>query len=279
MAKKIKCDCPPPAPAWLTTFSDLMSLLMTFFVMLVAFATFEEAKIKEALVSLKGAFGILRPGEHAISQPQPPVEQPPDRPPKQGKEDEQLRKRVAKIQAQLIRSGLDRTIGSKVTKDGIVLVALSPVLFDPGSAEIKPEAYEALSLISDIVGEYENEVRIEGHTSDATLEADSPYKSTWELSGARALAVLNYLVEKHSVDPDKLSFMGFGHYRPKKSGLAKGGMEARSVNDRIEIKLLTESEPEDISSHLITEHRDIPHDTETLIEDKQSPREVNPRGP
>ncbi len=280
MAKKHKCDCPPPAPAWLTTFSDLMSLLMTFFVMLVAFATFEDAKIKEALVSLNGAFGILRPGQHAVSQPTPPMQQPPDQPPKKGKEDEELKRRVARIQAQLIRSGLDRTIGSKVTKDGIVLVALSPVLFDAGSAEIKAEAYEALSLIAGIIGEYENDVRIEGHTNDATMEAESPYESSWDLSGARALAVLSYLVEKQSVKPEKLSYMGYGHYRPKKEGLQRTSLEARSVNDRIEIKLLTESEPEDISSHLLTEHRDIPRDTETMVEEpEESPRERNPRAP
>ena len=160
-----------------------------------------------------------------------------------------------------------------------MLVALSPVLFDPGSAEIKPEAYETLSLVADIIGEYENDVRIEGHTSDATLEVDAPYASSWELSGARALAVLNYLVDRQSVEPEKLSYLGFGHYRPKKAGLKAGGMVARSVNDRIEIKLLTESEPEDISSHLITQHKDIPEDTETLIDGDNSPREENPRGP
>lgn len=278
MAKKIKCNCPPPAPAWLTTFSDLMSLLMTFFVMLVAFATFEDARIKEAIVSLKGAFGILRPGEHAVSQPQIPIQNPPDRPPKEGKEEEESRRRAAKIQAQLLRTGLDRTIGSKITKEGVVLVALSPVLFDPGSAEIKPEAFEALSLIAGIIGEYQNDVRIEGHVHDATLEASSPFKSSWDLSGARALAVLNYLVEKHSVNPEKLSYMGYGHYRPKRENLPPDSIQARTLNDRIEIKLLTESEPEDIGSHLITDHQEIPRDTETRVEPEAAP-DSNPRSP
>lgn len=264
MAKKRAPAQPRGAPAWIVTFSDLMSLLLTFFVLLVSFATFESEKIKEAIMSLKGALGVARPSVHMLTEKSPPFFRHITRPPKKGSEEEDREKKRLKIEAQLSRKGLDKTIGSFVSKEGIVLMALSHVFFDPGSAEIREDSYETLSLIGDIIDLYENQVRVEGHTSSATLEAESPFPTLWELSGARASAIVRYLVEDYGIAPERLSFTGYGPYRP---GVPGKTMASRYLNDRVEIKLVSSEEPQDVGSHLKTQHLDTPDDTEITVPD------------
>lgn len=268
MAKKKQQECPPGAPAWIVTFSDLMSLLLTFFVLLVSFANFESQKIKEAIMSLKGALGVARPSVYTLTEPNPPFKRPATRKPKEGSEEDQKEKKRREIQAQLSKKGLDRTIGSFVTKEGVVLVALAPVFFEPGRAEFREDSYETLSLIGDVVALYENEVRVEGHTSDATLEAGSPYPTLWELSGARAAAIVRFLAEDYGIDPKRLSFTGFGSARP---GVPGKGMQSRWLNDRVEIKLLSSESQQDVGRYLHQSHEEAPDDTEIGPSDTGGP--------
>jgi len=262
MAKQKKQECPPPgAPMWLLTFGDMMSLLLTFFVMLVAYSNFESQKIKEAIISLRGALGWGRPSVNVITMSQVPFPQPMKKPPKEGSQEEERERKRLKIEAQLKKSGLDRTVGSYVTKEGIVLVALSPVFFDPGSAEIREDSYETLGLIADVLNEYENPIQVEGHTSNAPLPADSPFPSHWELSGARACAIARYFIDRHGVKPDRASFVGYGAYRPTVKSKTVFG---RAHNERVEIKLITSSEAADLGAHLKTSHSEIPTDTEMV---------------
>ena len=111
-------------------------------------------------------------------------------------------------------------------------------------------------------------------------------RETYFLAKAGIQLAMAELLQKasfHSTTPEK------GYIIGKPATSAKDQEEAQPTsifsqktedsNSEETEEEIYESVREDISSHLITEHRDIPHDTETLIEDKQSPREVNPRGP
>lgn len=261
MAKKEKCECPEGCPPWLTTFGDMMSLLLCFFIMLVSMASFEAQNIKEVIISLRGAFGMMRPADQQVTIKSPQQGKAAMKKVKKGKDDENLKEK-AKIEEQLVRQHLQYSTSVELTKEGIILVILSPLFFEPGSDELQPEAYGPLATISGILNQYDNELRVEGHTSDSSPEEDWKYQDLWELSGKRAETILKYISTKEpKVSPERLSFAGYGQFHPKVSNLTRLG---RSKNDRVEIKLLAAEEPADPSQFLRLQHQDIPDDTELL---------------
>lgn len=118
---------------------------------------------------------------------------------------------------------------------GLVLTFVSEVLFDSGKAVIKKEAYDALDKVAGVLesGAAGMNVGVEGHTDNQPIKY-STWKSNWDLSGARALAVLNYLLGK-GVEPGRLSFIGYGEFKPVASNDTK---EDRQKNRRVEIVIL-----------------------------------------
>jgi chemotaxis protein MotB len=91
------------------------------------------------------------------------------------------------------------------------------VTFASGSARLTGEGKEILDRIWGVLGEYpDHRIMVEGHTDNVPIaeKYKYKYKSNWELSSARAHAVIHYLRMKHNADPDRLSAVGFGEYMP-----------------------------------------------------------------
>ena len=117
----------------------------------------------------------------------------------------------------------------------------SSVLFDVGKAEISPAGQSSLDTLAAAVIDLEREIppdipwilRVDGHTDNTPITGAGPYKSNWELSAARAVAVVQYLISK-GVEPDRLAAAGFGEFQPIDQG---NDEEARARDRRIELKL------------------------------------------
>ncbi|MDD5005193.1 MAG: OmpA family protein [Candidatus Omnitrophica bacterium] len=118
---------------------------------------------------------------------------------------------------------------------GLVVTFLSEVLFDSGKATIKKSAYGSLDKVASVLldGAAGMNVGIEGHTDNQPIKV-SGWESNWELSGARAKSVLSYLIKK-GIAPQRLSFIGYGEYRPVASN---DNREGRQKNRRVEIVIL-----------------------------------------
>jgi chemotaxis protein MotB len=114
---------------------------------------------------------------------------------------------------------------------GIVVTFVAEVLFDSGKAKIRKEGLEALKKVASVLKDVENDISIEGHTDNVPIKY-SGWKSNWELSAARALSVLHYLVDKKGLNPQKVSATGYGEYRPIASNDTPQG---RQKNRRVEI--------------------------------------------
>lgn len=115
----------------------------------------------------------------------------------------------------------------------------SQVLFDLGRAEIKPEAIpyleEAIQEIKSVMSDLPNsQIRIEGYTDNLPIH-NWQFQSNWELSAARAISVVRYLIEVHSFPPEKLQAMGYGEYNPV---APNDTPENRQKNRRVEIKIV-----------------------------------------
>ncbi|MFG1213170.1 peptidoglycan -binding protein [Xanthobacter flavus] len=116
----------------------------------------------------------------------------------------------------------------------------SEVFFDAGSAVMKPEAIASLDKLAGAILDLEKSIppdiswalRIDGHTDNRPIST-AQFPSNWELSAARAIAVVQYLIAK-GVSPSHLIAAGFGEYQPLDTGTSD---EARARNRRIELKL------------------------------------------
>ena len=117
----------------------------------------------------------------------------------------------------------------------------SEVFFDSGAAVLRPEGRVELDKLAMALAELEKQIpsdinwvlRVDGHTDTRQLSATSPFKSNWELSAARAISVVQYLISK-GISPQRLVAAGFGEFQPIDPGTTD---EAFSRNRRIELKL------------------------------------------
>ncbi len=142
---------------------------------------------------------------------------------------------------QLLEERLSKEIGDKQVKldimdKGLVITFVADILFSSGKANIKQEASPILDKVARVLNENvpDLNVGIEGHTDNVQIKV-SGWKSNWELSTARALSVLHYLVEEKDVSPDRISAIGYGEYRPVASNDTSVG---RQANRRVEIVIL-----------------------------------------
>jgi len=130
----------------------------------------------------------------------------------------------------------DKQVKLQMMEKGLVITVLGDVLFDSGKAKIRSEANGILDKIAVVLKENvpDLNVGIEGHTDNVPIKV-SGWKSNWELSTARALSVLHYLVEKDGISPDRLSAIGYGEYRPVAPNDSR---DSRQLNRRVEIVIL-----------------------------------------
>jgi len=139
----------------------------------------------------------------------------------------------------------DRLRGQKDVKvemsdRGLVITFLAEVLFDSGKDKIREAARDKLDQVAEVLNTTvkDLDVGIEGHTDNEPIKR-SGWKSNWELSAARALAVLHYMEDNHGVAPERLSAIGYGEYKPVDSNETKAG---RQNNRRVEIVILPKVE-------------------------------------
>jgi len=130
----------------------------------------------------------------------------------------------------------DKQVRLQMMEKGLVITVVGDLLFDSGKAKIRTEAYPLLGKIAKVLEENvpHNNVGIEGYTDDRPIKY-SGWKSNWELSSARALSVLHYLVNEKGISPDRLQATGYGEYHPVASNDTKDG---RQLNRRVEIVIL-----------------------------------------
>lgn len=118
----------------------------------------------------------------------------------------------------------------------------SEVLFQPASADLSPEGKAQIAGVVQILDEIKDQIpqgidwiiRVDGHTDDTPLSGTGQFKDNWELSQARALAVVRYMQDQLGFPPDRMAATGFGQYRPVAVGDTP---DARAQNRRIELKL------------------------------------------
>ncbi len=223
----------PSAPFWMLTYGDVMTLLLTFFVLLLSFSSVQEAKFQETASALQAALGVLQSQESVMDHAAPQeAEQP-----KSGLEE--IEGQMSEIVEIVKEEGLSDDVDVIPTRYGYTLRISSPVLFDLAKAEIRPNGLDLLTKLADYLLQFEYALRVEGHTDNVPIRTKE-YPSNWELSTARALSVLK-LMNERGVSPTRLSAVGYGEFKPL---LANDTAEQRQVNRRVEIYVEVENQDE-----------------------------------
>ncbi|KRQ87049.1 Motility protein B [Caloramator mitchellensis] len=236
---------------WLTTWADLMNLLLCFFVLLYAFSTMDAVKFQQIVFSMAKAFGgnanVITSGGNLGPVPvnsNPGVEiETKDRQP--GKVNLEVQKgETQKVYNQVKEFVQKNNLEAKITVrediKGVVIELQEKILFDSGRSDIKPESLPLLTKISQLLSVFNNEIVVEGHTDNVPINRGY-FQSNWELSADRAVKVVRFLVENKGVSPERITAVGAGEFRPIASNATP---EGRQKNRRVNILIVTKSEGE-----------------------------------
>lgn len=206
---------------WAIVYGDMMSYLMILFLLMLSFQLSKQVEdvdpIEKSLSDIQRVFG---------GKIDPRVEK------RSQQRDKEMLLRE-KLSAKAEGGELGGGASVIMTEKRISLSLGEGVLFDSGRSELKPAAAAVLEAVAKDMVSMENEVRVEGHTDNVPIKHGA-YKSNWELSMARAYAVIQKLQE-YGVDPKRISGVGYGEYRPVGDNKTP---EGRAQNRRIEISLL-----------------------------------------
>ncbi len=159
---------------------------------------------------------------------------------------EQLKRALTQLQSKLKGEIDSNKVSLGMEERGLIITFVDEVLFDSGKAVIKPDAYEVLNKVADILKSEvaDKNVGVEGHTDNQPIKY-SGWKSNWELSTARAISVLHYLADNCGISPERLQATGYGQYRPVASNLYE---EGQFKNRRVEIIILPKISKADLEN-------------------------------
>lgn len=233
---------------WMVSYADFITLLFGFFVVMYAVSTFEnEGKYRVISDSIIQALtkpeqpSQIDPNaqrqietEAAVSSdetsPQPP-------PPPEDVTIKSMADSVRKVLQPWIEMGLI-TINQSPIRLEIEINA--SVLYDSGSAELAPDAEPILHVIAELLQQFPNAIHIEGFTDNRPI-SNSTYPSNWELSSARAAAVVR-MFRKKNIEPERMAAIGYGEFRPIADNST---IEGRNRNRRIVVVVLSGGDPRD----------------------------------
>jgi chemotaxis protein MotB len=230
-------ECPEGAPAWVTTFADLVTLLMVFFILLFAMGSIEEDKWKQIKASLRDALGQevipdggVREGLDVIKEKvldESTINAVDEVGAMVAKQVEEI---ASEVEEFVFKNKLAGKVDVSSDERGAIITLSDTVMFPPGKSRMTYTGDEIIKQVFDILKQFSYQVKIEGHTDNIPIKTEQ-FPSNWELSASRAAEVARKLVAA-GFDPKNLSIEAFAQYRPK---VPNDSLQGRASNRRIEI--------------------------------------------
>ncbi|MBB6448132.1 chemotaxis protein MotB [Geomicrobium halophilum] len=200
---------------WLVTFSDMILIMLVFFIMLFSMSVVDAARFQALMDSFQGqnlfnhsSADVVEDMEKLSVNDDFRLEQE-----KQILKEDELETLMAEVQGYIEENDLGDMITATRKERGVELVLQDQLLFDSGEAYIVDEAEAFLDEMIIILGKLPNHVEVEGHTDDRPIDTYR-YPSNWELSSARASSVIRYLIEEGDLESSRFLATGYGDTRP-----------------------------------------------------------------
>ncbi|RKX74978.1 MAG: flagellar motor protein MotB [Spirochaetes bacterium] len=233
-----KKKCPEGAPDWMLTYGDMVTLLLTFFVLMFTTATIDEYELRMILAAFKGlgvyqggrtlqAGKLAELGNTVMSLPS--VER--------GRALDKARKKAISLFQPELKTQMVRI---KEDERGLIISLAGDAFFEPASAEVRmEESRTVLRKLASLLNSPElkdRKFRIEGHTDNIPTDPGGTWPTNWELSTARANNVLHLLVD-YGVNESQFQVAGFADTVPVASNDTP---EGRAYNRRVDLVIITE---------------------------------------
>lgn len=261
-------------PAWVMTFADLMTLLMCFFVLLLAFSEMDAAKFKQLSGSMKDAFGVqaeievrtIPKGTSVVAQEFSPGRPDPTALPqvrqftidsnkntldaleREAREIEEARKHAKRLRLALkdeLKKG-DVSIQTEGMK--VIIHVTENASFDSGMADLRQSFYPALEKIGELIDNNSGEVTISGHTDNVPI-SNERFRSNWDLSSSRAVSVAHQLLKVSEITPNNIIVTGHADTRPR---APNDSDENRAKNRRVDIAIVRGKEIDEYRTMSLT---------------------------
>jgi chemotaxis protein MotB len=217
---------------WLLTYSDLITLLLAFFIILYSTSKADLEKFGKIAKSFQATFGVMgidsggggllgaNGGIFDFAQ--------------LTGQQRQFMYISEKLQTYASQQGLGDKVAVNLRTEGIAITLSNGLLFPSGGVEMSDESRSTLAKIAELIRPIPNELRIEAHTD--AIPTNSPiYPTNWELSSARAAVVARYLTDSEGIEAKRLSVLGYGEQRPL---VPNDTREHRATNRRADIVVL-----------------------------------------
>jgi chemotaxis protein MotB len=205
--KKLEPEVLADPEAWMTTFADLISLMLTFFILLVSMSTLDKTGLQDISTYFESAVSVLNAGAGTEINLIRPLELQRIVSPR-----ELMLAMRQNSNVVLKNSTLEHHVRALIVKNRLYLRMDDAALFEEGSARLKAENIKALRRLAKMLAISPGSISVNGHTDDRMV-AGSRYPDLWSLSLARAASVL-HILEAEGVNPSRLSLAGYGPSRP-----------------------------------------------------------------
>ncbi|HEY66270.1 MAG TPA: flagellar motor protein MotB [Caldilineae bacterium] len=228
---------------WLLTYADLITLLLAFFIVMYASSKSDLERFHEVVAAIQRGFGVgvnilpagggtgILPEQGRGTIPLPELSQ-------RSKDFIAISEILA---ARTAAQGTGRFVAVNMRREGIAITLSGALLFPSGGTELSPESIEILDEIARFLAPLPNQIRVEAHTDDLPTN-DPRYPTNWELSVARAVTVVRYLIEHGNIQPERLIAVGRAEYDPL---FPNDSREHRALNRRADIVILYPPEEEE----------------------------------
>jgi chemotaxis protein MotB len=213
---------------WLLTYSDLITLLMIFFVIMYAMSNVDAEKYNQ----LANSMGLAMGGGKNIIGSDKPGEVP--QTPNVVDQIDEFNKTKEEIDKFIKENNLTGSVETELTDRGLQIRLKNSLLFDSGKADINPGVYTEITKVGKILNKVDGYIRIEGHTDNVPMGIGS-IKSNWQLSSMRASNIAEYLIKMSGISPERVAAIGYGEYRPVGDN---NTAEGRAKNRRVDIVIV-----------------------------------------
>lgn len=220
----------PGAPEWVVTFGDMMSLLLTFFVLLLSFSSTEASKFKMIAGYMREAFGLQAEESYSGVPMGTTILSTDARRQRESAEELNL---VQNIRKEMEKAGVTKRSSVTITERGVSLRLEGELVFASGSAELRPEVLPLLDQIAGIALQRAERLDIEGHTDNLPIR-NKQFPSNWELSSARAGSTARHMIS-NNVPPSRVRAVGYADTEPIS---ANDTPDNRALNRRVEFVFL-----------------------------------------
>ena len=203
---------------WLITYSDLVTLLLVFFVLLYTLTPgIDKSTFNDFISYFQTSVGVLEQNATVA---------------KQSNEKDTLREEWKAIKKYLEEQGLSSEVAIQKIPEGVKVTLSDSLTFNSGSAELLSEAREVLGRIATVFNNEVKSIKVQGHTDNVPISESSIYRSNWHLGAARAVSVVLFIHQKSSLEANRFEASSFGKYKPVATNST---LEGRRHNRRVEI--------------------------------------------